>query len=56
MTAAIAGYQTGRSDLLALLDLQNTVFTAETGYFRALSDFAKAVAELEQTVGAEVLP
>ena len=56
VTSALATYQAGRADLLTLLDLQNTVFTYETAYFRALSDFAKAIAELEQVVGAEVLP
>ena len=56
VTSALASYQAGRSDLLTLLDLQNTVFTYETAYFRALSDFAKKLAELEQVVGAEVLP
>ncbi|MBC7673172.1 MAG: TolC family protein, partial [Polaromonas sp.] len=56
VTSALATYQAGRADLLTLLDLQSTVFTSETAYFRALSDFAKAVADLEQTVGAPVLP
>lgn len=56
VTSALASYQAGRADLLTLLDLQNTVFTSETAYFRALSDFAKAIAELEQTVGTQVLP
>ena len=56
VTSALATYQSGRGDLLTLLTLQNTVFTSETAYYRALSDFAIAVAELEQTVGAEVLP
>lgn len=56
VTSALATYQAGRADLLTLLDLQSTVFTSETAYFRALSDFAKAVADLEQTVGAAVLP
>ena len=56
VASALASYEAGRSDLLTLLDLQNTVFASETAYVRALSDFAKAVAELEQTVGTEVLP
>ena len=56
VTAVLATYQSGRADLLVLLDLQNTVFTSETAYYRALSDFAIAVADLEQTVGSEVLP
>ena len=56
VTSALASYQAGRSDLLTLLDLQNTVFASETAYFRAVSDFAKTVAELDLTVGVEVLP
>jgi len=56
VTSALATYQAGRTDLLTLLDLQNTVFTSETAYFRLLSDFARTVAELEQTIGVEVLP
>ncbi len=56
VTSALTTYQAGRADLLTLLDLQNTVFASETAYFRVLSDFAKTVAELEQTVGTQVLP
>ena len=56
VTSAMETYQTGRADLLTLLDLQGAVFSSETAYFRALSDFAKAVADLEETVGVEVLP
>lgn len=56
LSSATAGYQVGRSDFLALLDSQSTLFNYETTYFRVLSDFASALAELERVVGAEVLP
>jgi outer membrane protein, heavy metal efflux system len=54
-TAALASYQSGKSDLLTVLDNQNTLFTYETEYYRSLSDFAKNLAELEQIVGSEIL-
>ena len=54
-TAALASYQAGKTDLLTVLDNQNTLFTYETEYYRSLSDFAKNLAELEQVVGSEIL-
>lgn len=56
VTSALASFQSGRASLLSLLDLQNTVFTYETAYYRSLSDFAKELAELEQVAGTSVLP
>ncbi len=56
VTSALASLQSGRASLLSVLDLQNTVFTYETAYYRALSDFAKELAELEQVTGTQVLP
>lgn len=56
VTSALASFQSGRTSLLAVLDLQNTVFTYETAYYRSLSDFAKELAELEQVTGTQVLP
>ena len=53
--AALASYQSGKTDLLTVLDNQNTLFTYETEYYRSLSDFAKNLAELEQLVGSEIL-
>jgi hypothetical protein len=38
-----------------VLEDQATVFTYETDYYRALSDFATTLAELERVVGGEVL-
>lgn len=53
--AATAAFQVGRADLTALLDTQTTLFNYEIAYYRALSDFARSLAELDQVVGAEVL-
>ena len=55
LASAASGYQTGKSEFLAVLESQATVFSYETDYFRALSDFATMVAELERMVGEEVL-
>ena len=54
-TASLTSYQSGKTGLLTVLDNQNTLFTYQTAYYRALSDFAKSLAELEQVVGGEVL-
>ncbi len=56
LTSATAGYQVGRVDLLALLDNQTTLYNYEAAYHRLLTDFAQKLAELERTVGKEVLP
>ena len=55
LASAAASYQVGKVEFLTVLENQATVFTYETDYFRALSDFAKNVAELERVVGGEVL-
>ncbi len=55
LTSATASYQAGRVEFLTVLDSQATLFNYETDYFRALSDFAKNLAELERIVGQEVL-
>lgn len=55
VTSSLASYAAGKADLLAVLDNQATLFAYETAYYRALTDFAKGLADLEQTVGAEVL-
>lgn len=54
--AATTSYQVGRVEFLTLLDNQATLFSYELEYFRLLADFATKLAELEQVVGAEVLP
>lgn len=55
LESTIANYQVARSDFLSLLDAQTTLFNYETAYFRALTSFAKTLAELEQVVGEERL-
>ena len=55
LASAAASYQVGKVEFLTVLEDQATVFTYEMEYFRALSDFAKNVAELERITGAEVL-
>ncbi|MDP9278453.1 MAG: TolC family protein, partial [Gemmatimonadota bacterium] len=56
VAASFAGYQAGKSDLLSVLSNQATLFEYETANYRALTDFAKALADLDAVVGGEVLP
>jgi outer membrane protein, heavy metal efflux system len=55
LESATASYQVGRVDFTSLVDAQAAVFNYETAYWRSLTDFAKAIAELQRVVGAEVL-
>jgi len=55
LTAALASYQGGKGDMLAVLNARAAVFADEDVYYRALADFAERLADLEQTVGAEIL-
>jgi outer membrane protein TolC len=55
LASATASYQVGKVEFLTVLNDQATLSNYETEYFRALSDFAKNVAELERVVGKEVL-
>ncbi len=55
LASATASYQVGKTEFLTVLENQATLFSYETEYFRALSDFAKTLAELERVVGREVL-
>ena len=53
--SATASYQVGRVDFTSVVDAQAAVFNYETAYWRSLTNVAKAIAELERIVGAEVL-
>jgi len=53
--SATASYQVGRVDFTSLVDAQAAVFNYETAYWRSLTNFAEAIAELRRSVGAEVL-
>jgi cobalt-zinc-cadmium efflux system outer membrane protein len=55
LASTSAAYQSGRGDFTSLIDTQATLFTYETEYYRALTDFAKTLAELEERVGTEVI-
>jgi outer membrane protein TolC len=56
LDAGLAAYRAGRGGLGAVLDARGALLAQEGAYWRALSDFARAVAELELLVGGEVLP
>lgn len=56
VAASLAGYRAGKSDLLSVLGNQAILFEYETANYRALTDFAEALADLEAVVGGEVLP
>jgi len=53
--AALASYRAGRGDLTTVLTAQSALFASEITYARAMTDFAKAIAALEQIVGTDVL-
>ena len=56
LESATAAFQVDRADFLTLLENQTTLYDYEIAYFRALTDFASGLAELERVVGGEVLP
>lgn len=47
-------YQTDRVDFQALIDNERTLLTSQMDYFRALSDFEQATADLERALGTEL--
>jgi outer membrane protein TolC len=55
LESATAGFQVGRVDFLTLVDNQATLYNYETQYYRSLTGFAQKLAELERTVGKEIL-
>lgn len=55
LEAAVAGYPVARVDFLALLDNQAALFRQDLEYGRLFADFARDLAELERTVGTEVV-
>lgn len=50
--AVTEGYRLGRFGLLDVLDAQRTLISAGSQYLRALSDYYKAVANVERLIGA----
>jgi cobalt-zinc-cadmium efflux system outer membrane protein len=55
LTSATSSYQVGKGTLRDVLDAQASLFTYETDDARALTDFAKQMAELERVVGKEIV-
>ena len=55
LTSATASFQVGRAQFRTLLTSQAALFRYETEYLASLTDFAKAVTELERLVGRGVL-
>jgi cobalt-zinc-cadmium efflux system outer membrane protein len=49
-------YQTDRVDFQAVIDNQRVLLAVNLDYFRALSDFTQALADLERAVGADLPP
>ena len=47
-------YQTDRVDFQALIDNARMLLEARLDYFRALSDFGQAVADLERAAGNDL--
>lgn len=52
--SASTTYQSGRSELLAVLDAMRTLFATETMRVRTIAEYAKTLAELEALIGQEV--
>lgn len=53
--SASTTYQSGRGELLGVLDAMRALFATETMYVRSLAEYAKAQAELEALAGVEVV-
>ena len=48
------GYQTDRVDFQSLIDNERTLLSSQLDYFRALSEFQQATADLERAVGRDL--
>jgi outer membrane protein TolC len=47
-------YQTDRVDFQAVIDNERVLLDVQLDYFRALTDFTQAIADLERAVGADL--
>ena len=56
VATAVASYGASRASLTSLVDAESATLGYEAQYVRTLDDFAKTLADLEQLVGAEVVP
>jgi multidrug efflux system outer membrane protein len=55
MKSAEAGYITGVSSFLDLLDAERTLLNVQFGYWKAYVDYLKRIADTERAVGRELL-
>lgn len=54
LTSARAGYRTGRTDFLNLIEADRALREFQLAYYRALVEWRQRIAELEQVVGREL--
>jgi outer membrane protein TolC len=54
LESAVAGYQVGKVDFLTLIDNLMTLLDYELKYYEVLTDYQKALAQLEPFVGIEL--
>ena len=54
LKAARAGYETGKTDFLNLIDSERVLLNFKIAYYRSVADYEKAVADLERAVGIDV--
>jgi outer membrane protein, heavy metal efflux system len=54
LQSTVIAYENDRTDILNLLDSQNTSLDVDYSYFRAVAEFEQRIAELELAVGAPV--
>ncbi len=52
--STVIAYENDRTDILNLLDSQNTTLDVDYAYFRAIAEFEQHMAELELAVGAPI--
>jgi cobalt-zinc-cadmium efflux system outer membrane protein len=55
LAASTGSYQVGKAELRDVLEARSALFTYDVDNARALTDFAKQLAELERVVGTEVV-
>lgn len=51
--AALASYETGKTDFLNIIDSERVLLNFKIAYFKAIADYEKAIAELERAIGIE---
>jgi outer membrane protein TolC len=56
LQSTVIAYENDRTDILNLLDSQNTSLDVDYSYFRAVAEFEQRMAELELAVGTPVRP